>query len=270
MPFDIGDSVPIAWDVKNAAGTLVNAGSVVLTITLPDGTTTTPSVAVPSVTGQYRETYVPAVAGRFAWNVVTQNPNTAIGGVFVARETPSPALLSLDDAKAHLEIPTIDTARDEELREFLEAATELIEDYVGPIVRRTHTVRVNGGGQAILLPHTQVLEVTALTLVRDGSTPILLADLAVDTDAGVVTRKDGGYFPYGPYDATYEVGRSYVKPNWTLAAKMIVKNQWGSKLGNLPSIQGDDVEYQPGVGGPLIPPRAMALLRPDEVPIGFA
>ena len=269
MPFDLADAVPIAVDIRDSAGALANAGTAALTITLPDGTTATPSVTnPPSVTGQYRETYVPAQAGRYAWRFVTTAPNTAYGDTFIVRELVSPALLSLADGKAHLNITG--TGSDDELREYLEAVTAVVESYIGPVVRRTHTRRVTGGRCRILLPHTQILEVTAFTLVRDGSSPVTLSDLSINTQAGVISRKDEGVFPSGDLDVTYKVGRSYVEPNWTLAAEIILKPNWESQLGNLPSIQGDDRGYVVTGSGYLVPYRALALLKPDEIQIGFA
>lgn len=272
MTFDVGASVPIAVDVKDAAGALANASSVVLTITLPDGTTTSPSVTnPPASTGQYRLTYIPAQVGRYAWEFVATGPNAPYGDEFNVRETPSPALISLADAKAHLNIPASNTTSDDELREYLEAATEIVESYTGPIVRRTHTARVCGWrAYQLSLPHTQVTAVTAVTLVSDGSSPITLSDLAVNGPAGVISYKNRAYFPYGDLDVTYTVGRSYVKPNWSLAAKIIVKHVWDTQLGNLPSVQGDDGGYVVTGSGYLVPYRAIALLQPDYVPAGFA
>lgn len=269
MPYDIADSVPIAWDVKDSAGALTNASTVTLTITKPDGTTETPSVTnPPASTGQYRVTYVPAVEGRYAWRAVTTVPNTAYQDVFDVRESVSPSLLSLADAKAHLN--ETGTANDDELREFLEASAEIVESYLGPVVRRTHTARVCGYRTQIALPHTQVQSITSITLVSDGSSPITLSDLAVDTDSGVVGYKNGQSFPYGDMDWTYVVGRTFVKANWTLAAKIILKHLWDTQLGNLPSIQGDNPGYVVSGAGYLVPFRAIALLQPDQVPAGFA
>lgn len=269
MPYDLSDSVPIAVDVKDATGALTNAASVTLTITLPDGTTATPVVTnPPSVTGQYRLTYVPVQVGRHAWRFVATTPNTAYQDVFEVRETISPALLSLADAKAHLNITS--TTHDDEIREYLEAATAVVEKYVGPVVKRTYTRRVCGQQWRIVLPHTQVTAITAITLVSDGSSPILLTDLAINTDTGVITYKNGGSFPYAEMDVTYTVGRSYVKANWTLAAKLIVKNLWETQLGSLPSIQGEDRGYVVTGSGYLETFRVMSLLQADEVPAGFA
>lgn len=275
MPYDLSDSIPIAVDVKDAAGAPANATSVVLTITLPDGTTTTPAVTnPPTVTGQYRYTHTATVEGRHTWRFVTTSPNTAYQDVFEIREAATPALLSLADAKAHLNITG--TSNDDELREYLEAITGIVEEYVGPIVRRTYTRRVMGGRSRIALPHRQVAAVTAVTLVWDGSS-LDLTDLTIDTPSGIIGRKAGWYLPYGAsltsfweLDVTYKVGRSYVQPNWTLAAKIILKHNWETQLGNLPSIQGEDL-VDPRLGtGYVVPFRAVALLQPDTVSVGFA
>ena len=268
MPYDIADSVPIAWDVKDATGTLVTASTAVLTVTLPDGTTATPSVPAPSPAGRYQVTYIPTMEGRYEWRAVTTVPNTAYGDVFVVRGNVSPALLSLADAKAHLNITT--TTYDDELREYLEAATEIVESYVGPVVTRSHTARVRGCRFYIPLPHTQVTAVTAITDIRTGTTPITLSDLTINTAAGVISYKSGIPFPYAEMDVTYTVGRTSIKANWTLAAKHIVKANWESQLGNLPSIQGDNPGYVVTGAGYRVPFQAESLLQPDNVPAGFA
>lgn len=268
MPYDIGDSVPIAWDVRDSAGVLTNATGVVLAVTLPDGTTATPTVPAPAVTGQYRVTYVPAVEGRYLWRVVMTGPNTAYGDVFDVREAASPALLSLADTKRHLRIT--DTSRDDQLREYIEAATEIVESYVGPIVTRTHVARVMGFRSQIPLPHTQVTAITNITIIRTGTSPIVLSNLSINTPAGVFGYKNLLSIPWGEMDVTYTVGRPFVKANWTMAAEIIVQHIWQSQLGNLPSMQGDDL-VDPRLGtGYLVPFRAISLLQPDQVPAGFA
>jgi len=269
MSYDIAGSVPIAWDVRDAAGALANATTATLTITLPDGTTTAPSVTnPPAATGQYRVTYVPALEGRYEWRAVTTVPNTAYGDVFTVRGNVSPALMSLADAKAQLKITN--TSSDDKLREYLEAATEIVESYVGPIVTRTHTARVCGYRREIPLPHTQVTAVTAVTLVRDGSSPITLSDLTINAASGVISYKSGASFPYGDMDVTYTVGRTSVKANWSLAAKIIVQHIWQTQLGNLPSVQGDTAGYVVTGSGYTVPYRAIGLLQSDQVPVGFA
>lgn len=269
MPYDIADSVPIAWNVYDAAGVLTNATTAVLTVTKPDGTTELPTVTnPPAVTGQYRVTYVPTLEGRYTWRAVTTSPNTAFQEVFVVRGSVSPALLSLADGKAHLNITS--TTNDDEIREYLEGTTRVVESYVGPIVLRTHTARRCGGRAKIVLPHTQVRSIVSVTLVRDGSSPITISDLTVDSASGIVSYKSGASIPYGDLDIVYTVGRDTVEPNWTLAAKIIVKHLWDTQLGNLPSIQGDDGGYVVTGSGFTVPYRAIGLLQSDRVPAGFA
>jgi hypothetical protein len=259
MPYDIGDSVPIAWNVQDAAGAPTNATGVTLTITLPDGSTSSPAVTNPPTTiGQYRYTYVPAIEGIYQWRAVMTGPNAAYQDTFDVRNAISPALLSLNDARTHLNISS--TTFDDELREYLESATEIVESYVGPVIQRTYTRRVNGGRDVIILPHTQVTAVTSITAVWTGMSPVPLSYITIDTVAGDIRRKDGGWFPPGAYDITYTVGRTAVKANWTLAAKIILKHNWEIKLGNRPSPQGGDlVDVRLGTGF-LVPFRAISLL----------
>lgn len=271
MPYDLADSIPLAVDIYDASTppVLTNASSVTLTITLPDGTTTSPSVTnPPALTGKYRVTYLAVQEGRHIARWVTATPNTAHVDVFEVRTAASPALLSLADAKAHLNITG--TGSDDELREYLEAATAVIEERIGPVVRRAYSEQFNGGGCRIYLRRTQVLTVTALTRISDGSTPVSLSELNINTDRGVITRKNGSAFPTGQMSITYTAGRTYVDPSWTLAAKHILAHNWESQLGNLPSIQGSEPDYVAAAGRPLIPPSALALLQPAYETFGFA
>lgn len=271
MPFDIGDSVPISFDVRSpTTGALVNATTVTLTITLPDGSTVNPSVTnPPAVTGQYREFYVPTVEGRFAWRAVTTSPNTAHQDTFEVRGTVSPALLSLDDGKRHLKITT--TSFDDELKEFLEAAIATVEDVIGPVVRRTLTTRQWGGWYRIYLPKTQVLQVTSMTLVRDGTTPVLLSDIIINANHGVISRKSEAPFPDAWFDIGYIVGRLTLQANWTLAAKLVLQHLWESKLGTLQATQTDERGDVVTGSGFIIPYRALTLLPESErKPLGMA
>lgn len=272
MPFDVGDSVPLAWDVADADGNPVDAGSVALTVTLPDGTDTNPNVPAPATTGQYRVTYVPALPGRYSWRAVTTIPATSYADVFEVRAPVSPALISLADAKRALNIPATTTTFDDELREYNEAVTRSVEDFVGPVVIRSHTRRLWGYDYCVRLPHTQVREITSVVVTLDNST-VDPADLLIDRLTGIVRYKDGvSRFPYGEIDFTYSVGRDYVEPNWSLAAKLILQSNWRSQLGNLPAVQGDEDSIIPT--NQSIPfymsKQAMALLSYDNTSTGFA
>jgi hypothetical protein len=273
MPFDVGDSVPLAWDVADEDGNPVDAGTVTLTVTLPDGSDSNPNVPAPAVTGEYRVTYVPATPGRYAWRAVTTVPATSFADVFEVRELVSPSMISLADAKRSLNIPASTTTFDDELREYTEAVTRVVEDFVGPIVVRSYTRRLWGYDYCVRLPHTQVREITAITLVADGSSPVTISDLTIDSLTGIVRYKDNvSQFPYGELEFTYTVGRDVTQPSWTLAAKLILQSNWRSQLGNLPAVQGDeDHLISSNQSVPFyMPAQALALLSYDNTSTGFA
>src|SRR5688572_16483820 len=146
--YDLGDTARIAATVRDAGGTISNAVAVTLTITLPDGATTSPTVTNPPlVTGQYTVDYTIIQSGRHAWRLVATTPNDAYSGVFNVREADSRAIVGLDDAKDHLNIARTTTTHDEELRKAIETVTDVIEHYVGTVVRRTVVETHSGRGQ---------------------------------------------------------------------------------------------------------------------------
>ncbi|MCZ0996356.1 hypothetical protein O1L44_29875 [Streptomyces noursei] len=65
MPYDLGATARLSAECRDAGGTLTNATTVTLTITLPDGTAVTPAVTNPPATaGQYSADYTAVQAGR--------------------------------------------------------------------------------------------------------------------------------------------------------------------------------------------------------------
>lgn len=108
---DLGDTLTIARDCKDAAGALANCTTVVLTVTKPDGTTDTPAVAnPPTVTGKYTVGYVPTQAGRHTWRMtfIGVVPDQAHGDVFHVWPSASTWIVGLTEAKDHLNIAQAD------------------------------------------------------------------------------------------------------------------------------------------------------------------
>jgi hypothetical protein len=85
MSFDIGDEVLLTWPLTDTDGTPQDATTVVLTVTAPDGTISTPTVAHPS-TGTYTATVTPDSAGMwgFRWQA-TGSGVAAEDGAFLVR-----------------------------------------------------------------------------------------------------------------------------------------------------------------------------------------
>jgi hypothetical protein len=124
--WDLGDRVPLRHRVYDADSQLVDA-TVSLAVIAPDGTITTPAVTHTSV-GTYDTSVLANQAGqwRYIWSV---------SGTVVDEQTdtfdvgdPAPLLyFGLDRFKRRLSIDPDDPTRDEELCDFLDAASRGIE-----------------------------------------------------------------------------------------------------------------------------------------------
>lgn len=263
--YDLGDAVVLAVSVRDSAGALSNATNAVLTITLPDGTTATPAVTnPPAVTGQYTVTYSPSQAGRHVARWVFTTPNVAFSDTFDVREADPGYIVSLADAKLHLNIPAPTTTHDEELRGHVEMATKVCEFFAGPVVVRSYTERVASCGW-MMLEHTPVVSVTTITPWLTAGATYLAADVAFDPDTGRVERLNGGYFTGGPFRVVYKAGRAIVPANLTMAALAIVKHAWASQRGTQGRTRmgGDDTSVVPGLGF-AVPNRALEYLQPNK------
>lgn len=123
--WDLGDTVPLTIEVTDAAGAPTNAATVTLTITLPDGSVLSPVPSNPAV-GRYESDFVPTVAGLHVVRWVTTGPAAAWADVVDVRPAAEVSLVSLADAKAHLNKSGSTSVDDEELRPVLVAATQRV------------------------------------------------------------------------------------------------------------------------------------------------
>lgn len=275
--FDLGDVVPLTIDVRDAAGNLANAGgTVTLTIGLPDGTSISPASTNPTA-GRYQCDFVPTLPGRHAVRWVATGTNaSAYSDVFDVRPSDPGYIVSLSDAKRFLQIPVTNTTDDEELREYIESTTQVIEFWRNEsIVRRTVVdqadtfgftqptidgFQVGGSARNISLTHSPVIAVTSVTRV-DGTFTWDVSALDVDPDRGLITVITGPLF-YGLISVVYVVGYSIVPANYTLAAKIIIGHLWSTQ--RQPSVGGgvfsNQTDSTPSGFGFAIPNRAAELL----------
>jgi hypothetical protein len=241
MPFDLGDVVPLTVTID--VDGIPTAATVVLTVTLPDGTAVTPSITTPT-TGKYQCDYLPTVPGRHVVRWVSTSPNSAYTDVFDVRDSAIPSIVSLKDMKTHLDIKG--TSRDEELRGVIEAVTEMCEEHLGmAIVRQTRTEEhvIRSG---LVLNWTPVQSLVSVALVS-GTYTWNVADLHVST-SGVVTSPLG-VPPYGHVTVAYVAGPPIVKAKHREAAEYTVQHLWKSKrpergAGNRNAGLGDSLGYQ--------------------------
>lgn len=267
--FDLGDAVPLTFEVRTTAGVLTNAATVTLTVTRPDGTTETPSVTnPPAVTGEYGVDYLPTTAGTYRWRLVTTSPDTAITGSFDVRPALTVGIVSLEATKRHLNKDPADTTDDEELREVIEATTEMIESIRGKVMIRRQfveevTFRPRAWGHALIKsPVQELISVEAV----DGTTTWDLADLHVDENGAV--RVLAGTAFHGVVRFTYVAGYEVLPANFVLAAKIIIAHLWETQRPSLTSerygtprpFATQDAAVTPIGTGFAVPNRALELL----------
>ncbi|MFD0353511.1 hypothetical protein ACFVHW_07140 [Streptomyces sp. NPDC127110] len=278
MPYDLGDTVRLQAECRDPAGTLTDAATAAVTITLPDGTTASPSVTnPPSDTGVYSVDYPTVQAGRHGIRWSFTGPGAAYTDMVDVRAAAPPLILSLADGRRHLRYAPGDTSDDEQIREWLESVTELVEGLCGPCVRRTvvedHTIG-SSGTYALALRRTPVLSVTSAAGILTGGESYLAADLDVDSN-GIVRRLDGGRL-YGPLRVTYVAGRALVPANLSSAARIILQHLWRTQYGASRAAGGigggdDYAVTEPVAGfGYAIPNRALQLMEPHRLPPAVA
>ncbi|MFC5217331.1 hypothetical protein [Streptomyces coerulescens] len=272
MSYDLGDVVPLGTTVRDANGTLANAGSMELTITQPDGTAVVVSPVVPVSTGTYAYDFPTVQSGRHVVRWVASGVNAgAYVDVLDVRDAVPTWIISLADAKTHLKLNG--TSQDEEVRRKIGATTRCVEWFVGPVAVRTVTETHNVGQvEALALHKTPALELVAVAAVLDGGTSYTVAGLDLDPAAGIVRRKDGGRL-YGPLRVTYTAGRRIVPENIAVATELILQHLWRTQAGpgrpQLGTGDFDVTEPIPGLGY-AIPNRALQLLDPDNIGPGMA
>lgn len=183
------------------------------------------------------------------------------------------ALITLEAAKRHLQI-TGTNAYDVDLQECIDALTPMIERHTGPVEPRSVTETVNAYGSLLALPQAPVVSLTSLTPVLTGGTAIDVSEVALDGDAGVLRRLDGGVFAGGPWSAVYVVGRSEVSPTIAYAAKLLLQHLWKTRYGAARGNPGGGDDYDvnepiPGFGYAM-PNRVLEVLEPYKAPPGVA
>ena len=176
---DLGDTLGFRADLydkpKELGGVLVNATTVTLTITKPDGTNVGSLTVTnpPAVTGKYVYDHISLItdpSGRWTgtWLFTLASGKTSS---YIETYDLGPTLITLDEAVAHLNAGDVLVQADdlEQLQWLCIAATDAIErDLARALVKRTVVERCNGGGSYIRLDQNPVISIT--TVVESGVT----------------------------------------------------------------------------------------------------
>lgn len=274
--YDLGDKVYLTWNTVDSAGAAVNPGTVTATITLPDGTTSSLTTAT-AVTGTYTTTYVPTQAGRhvYAWSATGTWPQ-AYADVFEVRDISDIGIVGYDEVLEYLNIPA-SSANENEVRRFMDAATDLAEQYTGVILgRKTFTSELYDGGQEFIRIRNP--KVVSITSVYENGALLNSGQYVMDYTGQRLYRIGSGTLyatnSYGYWTAgmnnisvTYVAG--YANP--PMSAKQgvleIIRHLWTSQRGAMNvmgrQLTGDELYSTPTYS---LPRRAMELLDPVSLP----
>lgn len=265
--FDLGDLVPLSIEVKDADGVLTNASSVTLTITLPDGTVVTPNVDnPPSTTGIYLGDYSPTIAGRHTARWVVTGPNGAYIDTFDVRPAQTSNILSLDEAKRHLNMRS--NVDDDELRAMIEAVTAVVERHREECIARRTIIEEQPLGTygRIALTKRPVIEILSITDHNGMAVPF--NNYLVDNQLGILVKRTPDSRRASTLRISYTAGYQVIPANYILAAKIILAHLWQTQriqnIGPTPTLNGssrrEEAIITPSGMGYAIPHRAVELL----------
>jgi hypothetical protein len=267
MSFALGQPVTLTQLVRDSAGALANATTVVLTITLPDGTTATPAVTnPPAVTGTYVYVYVPTIPGLHGVRWVFSGTNAQAplpDSLYVEPSGTVIPVISLAEARKQCRLASPDD--DQEVLRFALVASDIAERRT-QIWRRTALTGTFDGSREFVRLRGPVLSVTSVT--ENG--------IAVASD-GWVLHAERGWLYRGTTQAPrcWAYGIQNVTAAWVAGApseipdairqgvRLQVQHLWDSQRGGsgLPRQSGADFEIDPRTGF-TIPNAVLELWRP--------
>lgn len=270
MTYDVGDVVTtpeLEVFIFDDTGTAADATTVTVTITLPDGTTSSPSVTHAG-TGHYTASYTVTQAGLHDVDWVATGTNASAYSTSFEVRAATEALIPLADAKARLSINT-DTS-DDLLRTYIDAVGAAVESYTGRTFRRqTFTEVYDGGYPAISLLHLPVISVSS---VSESGTALGVTDYTINGLRGVLWRGASSYYPgrFAPgiqnISVTYVAGYVDIPDDVMHAAKQMLSHLWETQRGSMGLNRGPTSDDYIGVAGYSFPRRVVELLNPYVVP----
>ena len=186
-------------------------------------------------------------------------------------------LITLELAAAGLKYTAVNAAvnaaRDADLTFYVQAATPIIEDIIGPVLVVTKTIRFSGGNTQIKLNDvvTSVTSVTEMTNLLNPGTDYMFDPVSNIIYGGTSNYPRVFYPGFLAISIVYVTGMAIVPPNVQLATRELVRFlvQQGNQS-QRPGF-GDQVEslaYTPQ--GFAVPKRVMELLAPNRKLGGFA
>src|SRR5688500_12738315 len=258
--YEVGDSVPLSWRVINAQQALVDVpeGSVTLTVVPPGGAPTGAAVVHDSI-GQFSSVYVRQVPGRHTlrWQAtgVWEASHSDIINVEPAQAPV--AIISLAEAKQHMQMDFDDHSEDDELLGFIAAASRVVEQQTKSVwAKRTiaETVPLDGTGPVFL----EAAPIVELVGVVDADDNEVTGAVVAEAANGIVRLAASGVHTF-----TVVAGVDVIPENIRKATEIVCAHLWRTQrvqtIGAGPGFGGVDAAVVPGRGY-LIPNQAAQLL----------
>lgn len=274
--YDLGDKVYLTWNTVDSSGAAVNPGTVTLSITLPDATNVSVTTAT-AVTGTYTASYLPTQVGRhiIAWAATGSYPQ-AFSDIFEVRDINDIGICGYDEVLEYLNIPSA-SANENEVRRYIDAATDLAETYVGQVLgRRTFTNELyDGGTEFIRIRNPKAISITS---VYENDALVSSSNYVLDYTGQRLYRigsgtlyatNSYGYWTQGMNNVKITYVAGYVNP--PMAAKQgvleIIRHLWQTQRGAINVMGRNQTGDELYAGSTYsLPRRAMELLDPVSLP----
>lgn len=266
MSYALGQPMALSALVTDTTGAAANADGVTLTITLPDGTTTSPTVTnPPSTTGTYTYVYAPTVAGLHAvrWVFTGSNASAPLLDTFYVELSTVAPIVSLAEARQQCRLSS--PADDAEVQRFALVASDLCERYTR-VWRRIALVETFDGGTSFLRLRAPVASIT--TVVEDGVTLTSSAWTLAGPRGWLYRGTSGASWRWAAgrqnIVVTYVAGSPGDIPHGVRQGVLLqIQHLWDSQRGGsrLPRQSGTDFEFDPR-SGYTIPNAVLELWRP--------
>jgi hypothetical protein len=272
--YGLGQPVRLSTTVTDVTGTLVNAGTLSLTVRKPDATQQVYASPTNDANGLYHQD-IPAADltqlghYQYVWTATGAGAGVSGPAGFDVFDPFEVTVLALADAKNMLNIAATDTTDDAEIMRKIAAIEAGIENVIGgPVITRTisnERLEVGSGYRTFTVRYRPVVSVTSIVDVASG-VAMSLADIDLDPVTGIIRRKlNLPFWSRGPfYLVTYTAGLGTAVPQAvTEAAAVILKHLWSTQRGNALVVPtgGEQMTTVPGMGF-MVPNLAAELLAP--------
>lgn len=237
--YPLGQPVRVPMTVRDSAGALADAGTLVLRL-YKDGTLVqTYNSPTRDSLGTYHQD-IPVTdlltAGQYRQVPTATGANAGVDfDVFeVFDPLTYPRLVSFADAKAFLGVTGTD--KDAILDRIVGwASARIIREYQA--VAATVTQRLPGDGIGFVLHTTPVVAVTAVTAITPNAPTVAVANCYVTNKLAGTVEVNGGVT--GVYDVTYTVGSTEVPPGVNGACEALIRHWWNQFLAHGSATYGD-------------------------------